>query len=89
MILLNWQASGSDRINRVKAFIAIYIRLQICMDPDLSTRKMKWKSDPLLSLVDSGFSSLTTAKKSYGATGSKVGTRETAQTISVLSGLSA
>ena len=87
--MLKLQPSGSDRINRVRALWAIDIRLLICMDADLSTIKMKWKSDPLPNLVDSGFSSLTTAKKSYGATGSKVGTRETAQTISVLSGLSA
>lgn len=46
LTILKVQPSGRERINRVSAFFAIPIRLQHYMEPERSTRNMKWKAEP-------------------------------------------
>ena len=64
LISENDESLGRDLTNKASASFANYMRLLHPILPLLSTMNMKWKSAPLLSLTCSGFSSLTTSKKS-------------------------
>ena len=86
----NEHPSGRLLIKRLSESMAIYILFFLLILLLLSIRKIKWKSEPAPSFIDSGFSSFITLKISWGATGSKVGTKEAEQAISpVPSALSA
>ena len=63
LMMLNLQFSGRLLMKRASALIAKAMPYPDIL-PLLSMMKMKWNSEPLPRLMDSGFSSLTTLKES-------------------------
>ena len=80
------QPYGKLRTKIVKASLAVSIRLKLFMLPLRSTRKIKWNLSLSTNSVISGSSLITTLRSywsCYGA-GSKLGTREATQAISLV-----